>query len=121
MVGETVNGVSEVMGLLEIWQKNWKPSTLFAIPCVNHNSPLYLTSPTLSAADLIGSLRITEIMYNPAGANGVEFVELKNIGLNSVNLSDDAFSSAVSQAAQIFFCKISGGQAEGGRDGIMLR
>ena len=33
----------------------------------------------------------------------------------------DPGSAVPHQAAQIFFCKISGGQAEGGRDGIMLR
>ncbi len=35
--------------------------------------------------DLIGSLRITEVMYNPGVSGGVEFVELRNIGLNPVD------------------------------------
>ena len=43
--------------------------------------------------DLVGSLRITEVMYNPAGAGGVEFVELQNIGLNPINLSGAYFDS----------------------------
>ena len=40
-----------------------------------------------NTTDLVGNLRITEIMYNPGGAGGVEFVELKNIGQNPINLN----------------------------------
>ncbi len=45
-----------------------------------------------NSTDLVGSLRITEIMYNPSGAGGVEFIELKNIGLNPINLSGAYFA-----------------------------
>ena len=45
-----------------------------------------------STTDLVGSLRITEVMYNPAGAGGVEFIELKNIGVNPINLNGAYFA-----------------------------
>ena len=53
-----------------------------------------------NTADLFNSLRITEIMYNPSGAGGVEFIELKNIGASAINLNGayfdqgDPFSNA---------------------------
>jgi hypothetical protein len=36
-------------------------------------------------------LRITEIMYNPAGGDDYEFIELKNIGATEIDLSNMAF------------------------------
>ncbi len=53
-----------------------------------------------NTADLFNSLRITEIMYNPSGAGGVEFIELKNIGASAISLNGayfdqgDPFSNA---------------------------
>jgi len=36
-------------------------------------------------------LRITEIMYNPAGGDDYEFIELKNFGATEIDLSNMAF------------------------------
>ncbi len=53
-----------------------------------------------NTADLFNSLRITEIMYNPSGVGGVEFIELRNIGASAINLNGayfdqgDPFSNA---------------------------
>jgi hypothetical protein len=44
-----------------------------------------------SSASLLNSLRITEIMYNPAGVGGVEFIELKNIGASPIDLTGAYF------------------------------
>ncbi|HKQ39852.1 MAG TPA: lamin tail domain-containing protein, partial [Verrucomicrobiae bacterium] len=41
---------------------------------------------------LIPTLRITEIMYNPTGGNGYEFIELQNYGATPVNVSGMTFS-----------------------------
>lgn len=46
-----------------------------------------------NSSDLINNLRITEIMYNPAGAGGVEFLELQNIGAAAINLMGAYFES----------------------------
>lgn len=46
---------------------------------------LLLANPG-NSTDLGSNLRITELMYNPAGAAGVEFVELQNIGAGPLNL-----------------------------------
>ena len=56
-----------------------------------------------NSTDLAGSLRITEIMYNPAGAGGVEFIELKNIGLNPINLSGAYFADGNPFSARFTF------------------
>ncbi len=53
-----------------------------------------------NVADLFNNLRITELMYNPSGAGGVEFVELRNIGGSAIDLNGayfdqgDPFSNA---------------------------
>jgi hypothetical protein len=36
-------------------------------------------------------VRITEIMYNPAGGNNYEFIELKNVGTTALDLSNMSF------------------------------
>jgi hypothetical protein len=36
---------------------------------------------------VLGSLRITEIMYNPSGTGGIEFIELTNSGPSPINLN----------------------------------
>jgi hypothetical protein len=51
---------------------------------------LILSDPG-NTSDLFNSLRITEIMYNPTGAGGVEFIELKNIGAAAINLAGAYF------------------------------
>ncbi len=53
--------------------------------------------------DLVGSLRITEIMYNPAGAGGVEFIELRNIGVNPINLNGAYFAEGDPFSARFTF------------------
>jgi hypothetical protein len=54
-----------------------------------------------NTADLFNNLRITEIMYNPAGAGGVEFIELRNIGAAAINLNGAYFDQGdpISNAA----------------------
>jgi hypothetical protein len=41
------------------------------------------------------SLRITEIMYHPAGGSDLEFVELKNIGEASLDLTNVSFTAGI--------------------------
>ncbi len=56
-----------------------------------------------STTDLVGSLRITEIMYNPSGVGGVEFIELKNAGLNPINLNGAYFADGDPFSARFTF------------------
>ena len=63
---------------------------------------LLLGDPGNSSA-LIGSLRITEIMYNPAGAGGVEFIELQNVGAAAINLSGAYFEDGNPFSTQFTF------------------
>ena len=51
-----------------------------------------LTQALFHRADERGDVRITEIMYNPAGGEPYEFVELKNVGALPVDLSLAFFS-----------------------------
>jgi hypothetical protein len=44
-----------------------------------------------TSADLLTSLRINEIMYNPPGVGGVEFIELKNVGNSPIELAGAYF------------------------------
>ncbi len=68
---------------------------------------LLLSNPG-NIADLYNNLRITEIMYNPAGTGGVEFMELRNIGASAINLNGayfdqgDPFSNAAGDGPFIF-------------------
>lgn len=56
-----------------------------------------------STTDLVGNLRITEIMYNPAGAGGVEYVELRNFGAAPLNVSGAYFEDGTPFSAQFTF------------------
>lgn len=56
-----------------------------------------------NSSDLINSLRITEIMYNPAGVGGVEFIELQNIGAAAINLSGAYFEDGNPFSTQFTF------------------
>lgn len=56
-----------------------------------------------STSDLVGNLRITEIMYNPAGAGGVEFLELRNFGATPLNLNGAHFEDGTPFSAQFTF------------------
>lgn len=60
-----------------------------------------------SSTDLVGKLRITEIMYNPAGVGGVEFLELRNISGDLINLEGACFESGTPFSTQLTFGKIS--------------
>jgi hypothetical protein len=56
-----------------------------------------------STTELAGNLRITEIMYNPVGAGGVEFLELRNFGAAPVNLSGAYFEDSTPFSSQFTF------------------
>lgn len=51
-----------------------------------------MASPLHAATVAIPSLRITELMYNPTGGDAYEFLELQNIGTNTVDLSGMNFN-----------------------------
>ena len=53
---------------------------------------IVLADPTNSTT-LVSSLRITEVMYNPAAPDAVEFIELQNVGVTSINLLGARFAS----------------------------
>ena len=48
-----------------------------------------------SSTGLAGNLRISEIMYNPSGAAGVEFLELTNIGVTPLSLQGARFDAGL--------------------------
>lgn len=50
---------------------------------------------------LLGSLRLTELMYHPA-AGGVEFIELQNVGAQAINLAGANFADGSPFAAYAF-------------------
>ena len=49
-----------------------------------------------NALNILRSLRITEIMYNPAGGNDYEYVELTNTGTTALHLEEIAFVEGIS-------------------------
>ncbi len=51
-----------------------------------------LAEATFSFADPREVLRVTEIMFNPVGGNGFEFLELKNTGTRTIDLAGARFS-----------------------------
>ncbi|RYD69671.1 MAG: hypothetical protein EOP84_28015, partial [Verrucomicrobiaceae bacterium] len=63
---------------------------------------LLLADPELSS-DLAGNLRITELMYNPAGSGGVEFLELQNTGTTPLNLNGVYFELSTPFSSQFTF------------------
>lgn len=56
-----------------------------------------------SSTELVGNLRITEIMYNPLGAGGVEFVELRNFGAAPIDLNGAYFENGTPFSSQFTF------------------
>ncbi len=52
-------------------------------------------SDLTTESELIQSVRITELMYNPVGGPDLEYVELTNIGANPVGLGDIRFSEGI--------------------------
>lgn len=63
---------------------------------------LLLSDPG-STSDLVSNLRITEIMYNPSGAGGVEFVELRNFGPAPLNLNGAYFEDSTPFSSRFTF------------------
>jgi hypothetical protein len=54
------------------------------------------TSPAyLNALAILRGLRITEIMYNPLGGNDYEFLELRNIGSTTFDLTGATFVNGI--------------------------
>ncbi|MHB1034559.1 MAG: lamin tail domain-containing protein [Pirellulales bacterium] len=43
-------------------------------------------TPPANVLNLLNQLRITEVMYNPVGGTGLEFIELQNVGAVAVDL-----------------------------------
>ena len=54
-----------------------------------------LNAAPFAVGDVAGSLRISEIMYHPQGDPNSEFIELKNIGTESINLNLVKFTNGV--------------------------
>ena len=48
-----------------------------------------------AVSPLKGSLRVSEIMYNPIGGDGFEFVELVNVGKSNINLNGAQFDRGI--------------------------
>ncbi len=65
-----------------------------------------LADPT-STAGLVGSLRITEIMYNPAGAGGIEYIELTNISGAPIDLAGAYFEEGKPFSTQFTFSPLT--------------
>ena len=63
---------------------------------------LLLSDPG-NSTDLVNSLRITEVMYNPAGAGGVEFVELQNISAAPISITGAYFENGRPFSTQFTF------------------
>ncbi len=63
---------------------------------------LLLGNPA-NTTGLVGNLRITELMYNPAGSGGVEFLELRNIGAIPINLQGAYFADGAPFSTQFTF------------------
>ena len=59
-----------------------------------------LTKASFMVGDGSPPIRITELMYNPQGGDAFEFIELKNIGDNEVNLSGFSFEGITYQFAE---------------------
>ena len=52
----------------------------------------FVVAPAMSALPAAASLRVTEIMYNPRGDEDYEFIEIKNIGAEAVDLGSVNFA-----------------------------
>ncbi len=54
-----------------------------------------INQATFAVGDLVGSLRISELMYHPTADPNSEFIELVNIGSESVNLNLVEFANGI--------------------------
>lgn len=55
----------------------------------------FTTTPPASLPPVVESLKITEVMYNPSGGSGFEFVELQNLGTGTIDLSQVRFTEGI--------------------------
>ena len=69
---------------------------------VNTNSTQVVRQVVLPAniTNLFNNLRITEVMYNPAGAADLEFIELQNIGTATLDLTGVRIGGGVSSPSR---------------------
>ncbi|MGA2034634.1 MAG: lamin tail domain-containing protein, partial [Thermoguttaceae bacterium] len=66
------------------------PYQYFAVP-----TPAVANAPVTNLTNLTNGLRITEIMYNPLGDGDLEFIELKNVGTATLDLTGVRLTDAV--------------------------
>ena len=59
------------------------------------DAPAEIRGPFKPIATRVPGLRITEIMYNPAGGNNFEFIELTNTGAVTLNLGGVVFYDGI--------------------------
>ena len=52
-------------------------------------------NPYIEDEKVLDSLRITEMMYNPAGDGDLEYIELKNIGAETIDITDVRFVDGI--------------------------
>lgn len=63
-----------------------------------------------NAVNILNALRITEIMYNPAGGNNFEFIELTNTGGTTLDLSGVVFFDGIDFAFPSGFMLTAGAE-----------
>jgi len=63
----------------------------FVVPTPGYSNSATLANEIL----LLQSLRISEIMYDPAGGSDLEFIELQNIGTQAINLAGVRFTEGI--------------------------
>ena len=63
--------------------------------CSHWSAPIELVTGEPLAVPIIKDLRITELMYDPAGGSDYEFIELKNTGTETLDLSNVSFTDGV--------------------------
>ncbi len=78
-------------------------------------TPGFSNSLSASEALLINNLRITELMYAPAGDADAEFIEFTNIGASALNLAGVTLANGVN------FTFPAGSSLAGGASGVIIR
>jgi len=63
----------------------------FVIPTPGYSNSATLVNEVL----LLQNLRISEIMYDPAGGSDLEFIELQNVGTKALNLAGVRFTEGI--------------------------
>jgi hypothetical protein len=59
------------------------------------SAPVEFTATDALSTGILADLRITEVMYNPLGGSDYEFIELKNTGSTTLDLSYVSFTNGV--------------------------